>query len=69
MLPCILLSAQLDERIVEQARRAHAYSVLSKIGRPAADHEHRVSGAAANLRMARMKRKSEGGTGTAVLIP
>jgi DNA-binding NarL/FixJ family response regulator len=30
MLPCILLSAQLDERIVEQARRAHAYSVLSK---------------------------------------
>jgi CheY-like chemotaxis protein len=30
MLPCILLSAQLDERIVEQARLAHAYSVLSK---------------------------------------
>jgi CheY-like chemotaxis protein len=30
MLPCILLSAQLDELIVEQARRAHAYSVLSK---------------------------------------
>ena len=30
MLPCILLSAQLDERIVEQAQRAHAYSVLSK---------------------------------------
>jgi CheY-like chemotaxis protein len=30
MLPCILLSAQLDDLIVEQARRAHAYSVLSK---------------------------------------
>jgi CheY-like chemotaxis protein len=30
MLPCILLSAQLDDRIVEQARMAHAYSVLSK---------------------------------------
>lgn len=30
MLPCILLSAQLDERIIEQAQRAHAYSVLSK---------------------------------------
>jgi CheY-like chemotaxis protein len=30
MLPCILLSAQLDELIIEQARRAHAYSVLSK---------------------------------------
>lgn len=30
MLPCILLSAQLDELIVEQAERAHAFSVLSK---------------------------------------
>jgi CheY-like chemotaxis protein len=30
MLPCILLSAQLDELIVEQAQRAHAYQVLSK---------------------------------------
>jgi DNA-binding NtrC family response regulator len=30
MLPCILLSAQLDESTVEQAHRAHAYSVLSK---------------------------------------
>ena len=30
MLPCILLSAQLDDLIVEQARRAHAFSVLSK---------------------------------------
>ncbi len=30
MLPCILLSAQLDERTIEQAFRAHAYSVLSK---------------------------------------
>jgi len=30
MLPCILLSAQLDELIVEQARRAHAFSVLAK---------------------------------------
>lgn len=30
MLPCILLSAQLDEWIVEQARLAHAYLVLSK---------------------------------------
>ena len=30
MLPCILLSAELDEVIVEQARRARAYSVLPK---------------------------------------
>jgi CheY-like chemotaxis protein len=30
LLPCILLSAQLDDAIVEQAQRAHAYSVLSK---------------------------------------
>ena len=30
MLPCILLSARLDEMIVEQARLAHAFSVLSK---------------------------------------
>jgi CheY-like chemotaxis protein len=30
MLPCILLSAQLDELIVEQARLANAYLVLSK---------------------------------------
>jgi CheY-like chemotaxis protein len=30
ILPCILLSAQLDELLIEQARRAHAYSVLSK---------------------------------------
>ena len=30
MLPCILMSAQLDELILEQARRAHAFSVLSK---------------------------------------
>ncbi|MCE5301895.1 MAG: response regulator [Planctomycetaceae bacterium] len=30
MLPCILLSAQLDEHIVEQARHEHAYEVLSK---------------------------------------
>jgi DNA-binding NtrC family response regulator len=30
ILPCILLSAQLDELLVEQAHRAHAYSVLSK---------------------------------------
>jgi CheY-like chemotaxis protein len=30
ILPCILLSAQLDELIVEQAHMAHAYSVLSK---------------------------------------
>jgi CheY-like chemotaxis protein len=30
MLPCILLSAQLDELMIEQARLAHAYSVLSK---------------------------------------
>lgn len=30
MLPCILLSAQLDESMVEQARLAHADSVLSK---------------------------------------
>jgi len=30
VLPCILLSARLDELILEQARRAQAYSVLSK---------------------------------------
>ena len=30
MLPCIILSADLDEMIVEQARREHAYSVLRK---------------------------------------
>lgn len=30
MLPCILLSAQLDDRIIEQAQHAHAYSVMSK---------------------------------------
>ena len=29
-LPCVLLSARLDEQIVEQARRAHVFSVLSK---------------------------------------
>ncbi|OHB68528.1 MAG: hypothetical protein A2V70_04205 [Planctomycetes bacterium RBG_13_63_9] len=30
MLPCILLSAQLDELIIEQARLAKAFSVLAK---------------------------------------
>lgn len=30
MLPCILLSAQLDELIIEQARLAQAFSVLAK---------------------------------------
>jgi CheY-like chemotaxis protein len=30
MLPCILLSAQLDDSIIYQARLAHAYSVLAK---------------------------------------
>lgn len=30
VLPCILLSAQLDEFIIEQARRANVYSVLAK---------------------------------------
>ena len=30
ILPCILLSANLDELIVEQAQREHAFSVLSK---------------------------------------
>jgi len=30
LLPCILLSAQLDERIVEQAQREQAFSVLRK---------------------------------------
>jgi FixJ family two-component response regulator len=29
-VPCILLSARLDESIVEQARRAHVFSVMSK---------------------------------------
>jgi CheY-like chemotaxis protein len=30
LLPCILLSANLDELIVEQAQRAQAFSVLAK---------------------------------------
>lgn len=30
VLPCILMSAQLDEAIIEQARRAHAFEVLPK---------------------------------------
>jgi CheY-like chemotaxis protein len=30
LLPCILLTAALDEVLLEQARRAHAFSVLSK---------------------------------------
>jgi CheY-like chemotaxis protein len=30
MLPCILLSAHLDDSTIEQARLAHAYSVLAK---------------------------------------
>ena len=30
MLPCIILSADLDEALIEQARRAHAFSVLPK---------------------------------------
>jgi CheY-like chemotaxis protein len=30
LMPCILLSAQLDEFVVQQARLAHAFSVLSK---------------------------------------
>ncbi len=30
ILPCILLSARMDEFLVEQARRAQAFSVLSK---------------------------------------
>jgi CheY-like chemotaxis protein len=30
MLPCILLSAHLDDLIIEQAKLAHAFSVLSK---------------------------------------
>ncbi|HBO45847.1 MAG TPA: response regulator [Planctomycetaceae bacterium] len=29
-VPCILLSARLDDSIVEQARRAHAFSIMSK---------------------------------------
>jgi len=29
-LPCILLSARLDPSIIEQARRAHAFSIMSK---------------------------------------
>jgi CheY-like chemotaxis protein len=29
-LPCILLSAQMDDLIIEQAKLAHAFSVLSK---------------------------------------
>lgn len=30
LLPCILLSADMDERLAEEARRARAFSVLSK---------------------------------------
>ena len=30
LLPCILMSANLDDRIIEQARRDHAFSVLAK---------------------------------------
>jgi CheY-like chemotaxis protein len=30
LLPCILMSAQLDDFIIEQAHRAQAYSVLAK---------------------------------------
>ena len=30
MLPCILLSAELDEWMIEQARLANAFSVLAK---------------------------------------
>jgi CheY-like chemotaxis protein len=30
ILPCILLSARMDEFLMEQARRAQAFSVLSK---------------------------------------
>ena len=30
MLPCILMSAQWDERLMEQARLAHAFLVLPK---------------------------------------
>ena len=30
LLPCILLSAQLDDLIIEQAKLAQAFSVLSK---------------------------------------
>ena len=30
ILPCILLSAQLDELVIEQARLAQAFSVLAK---------------------------------------
>jgi CheY-like chemotaxis protein len=30
LLPCIILSADLDEVLAEQARRAHAFSVLRK---------------------------------------
>lgn len=30
MLPCIILSAQVDDGLIEQARRARAFTVLSK---------------------------------------
>jgi len=30
LLPCILMSARLDQMILEQARREHAFSVLAK---------------------------------------
>jgi len=31
ILPCIILSAQVDEALIEQARQAHAFSVLPKL--------------------------------------
>ena len=30
LLPCILMSAQLDDLLIEQARQLHAFSVLAK---------------------------------------
>jgi CheY-like chemotaxis protein len=30
LLPCILMSAQLDDTIIEQAQRAQAFSILAK---------------------------------------
>lgn len=54
MLPCILLSAQLDELILEQARLANAYLVLSKTVTVGQITGAVPTGAAAYLRMARM---------------
>ena len=54
ILPCIILSANLDERIVEQARREHAFSVLSKPVTLRPTHVCRARCAPRDLQLARV---------------